>query len=89
MLVIFYNLRENYKESLRTLKFAQRAKSIVQNVKPNEIMAFDENLIKRLQNEINNLKLVLNMRKKRGQAGIFEDKMLQLKVKFILFKGRK
>ena len=62
------------------MKFADRAKSIMHKIKPNEIMAYDENLIRRLQNEINNLKDVLNIRKKRGKFNDVEDELLRLKV---------
>lgn len=65
---------------MNTLKFADRAKCIMQKIKPNYIMAFDENLIKRLQIEIKSLKEVLNIRKKRGQFNNFEDELLRLKV---------
>jgi hypothetical protein len=53
----------------------------MQKVRPNEIQAYDGNLIRRLQNEINNLKEVLNLRKKRGQFNQMENELLRLKVR--------
>jgi hypothetical protein len=57
----------------------------MQKVRPNEILAYDENLIRRLQNEINSLKEVLNLRKKRGQFNQMENELLRLKVRCYLF----
>jgi len=53
----------------------------MQKVRPNKIQAYDENLIRRLQNEINSLKEVLNLRKKRGQFNQMENELLRLKVR--------
>lgn len=52
----------------------------MQKVRPNEILAYDENLIRRLQTEINSLKEILNIRKKRGQFNKIENELLRLKV---------
>lgn len=67
-----------YEESLSTLKFADRAKSVMIKVKPNEVMAFDEDLVKKLLNEINQLKQILSMRKKIGTVNI-ENQLIKLK----------
>jgi hypothetical protein len=70
---------ENFEESLSTLKFSDRAKSIMQKAEPNYIQGNDENLIKKLNDEINNLKAILNLRRKRGVFGEFEDQFIKLK----------
>ncbi len=69
----------NYDETVSTLKFADRAKSVLTKVRPNEVMAYDENLINKLTKEINELKSILAIRKKRGNYGEFEDQLLKLK----------
>jgi hypothetical protein len=69
----------NYDETVSTLKFADRAKSVLTKVKPNEVMAYDENLINKLTKEINELKSILAIRKKRGNYGEFEDQLVKLK----------
>jgi hypothetical protein len=64
---------------LSTLKFADRAKSVMTKVKPNEITAFDPDLVKKLMSEINYLKEILAMRKKNGTVKSIEDQFLKLK----------
>jgi hypothetical protein len=71
----------SYDESLATLKFADRAKNIFSVVKPNEILAFDENLISKLTAEVNSLKEILSIRKRKGIISDFEEKFLKLQVK--------
>lgn len=72
-------IRDNYDESLSTLKFADRAKSVFSKIKPNEILAADQDLIKKLTDEINNLKQILSIRKKRGNFGEVENQFIRLK----------
>lgn len=48
-------------------------------VKPNDIQANDEGLIKKLQQEIKNLKDIINIRKKTGKIDNTEIEMLKLK----------
>jgi hypothetical protein len=64
---------------LRTLKFADRAKSIFVKVMPNEISPNDEGLIKKLTSEINTLKEIINIRKKRGIITDIEMEFIKLK----------
>ena len=43
-------------------------------------MAFDENLVKKLQMEIGSLKEVLSIRRKKGKFNDVESQLLRLKV---------
>lgn len=61
------------------MKFADRAKSVFSKIKPNEILAADQDLIKRLTDEINNLKQILSIRKRRGNYGEVENQFIRLK----------
>lgn len=51
-------------ESLSTLKFADRAKSVMVKVKANEVNASDDALVAKLQREVQHLREVLNLRRK-------------------------
>jgi hypothetical protein len=62
-----------------TLKFADRAKSVLTKVRPNEIVAYDADVINKLTKEINSLKEILSIRKKRGTFGEIEDQFTKLK----------
>jgi len=55
-------------ESINTLKFAERAKHIVTEVKANKIEAQDAELVQKLQKEIKYLKAILNIRRKGTSA---------------------
>ena len=55
---------DNAEESISTMKFADRASMVMQRVKKNEISAKDDALIHKLQNEINYLKELLQLKKK-------------------------
>ena len=79
LIILINYFRVNYDESVSTLKFADRAKSVLTKVKPNEIMAYDEDLINKLTKEINSLKEILSIRKKRGTYGEIEDQFTKLK----------
>lgn len=61
---------ENIEETISTMKFADRAKQIMTNAKVNEINAYDDALIQKLQKEVQNLREMLNMRRKlKGTDG--------------------
>ncbi len=64
---------------MSTLKFADRAKSVLTKVRPNEIVAYDADVINKLTKEINSLKEILSIRKKRGTFGEIEDQFTKLK----------
>jgi hypothetical protein len=55
---------DNAEESISTIRFAERASMVVQKVKKNEFSAKDDALIHKLQNEINYLKELLQLKKK-------------------------
>lgn len=48
-------------------------------IQPNEIQAADQGLIKKLTDEINNLKQILSLRKRRGNYGDIENQFVKLK----------
>ena len=54
-------------ESLSTLKFADRAKQVMQRVKINKIFATNDKLVNKLQSEIKHLREVLNIRRNGGK----------------------
>jgi regulator of replication initiation timing len=66
-------------ESIATLRFADNAKSVFVKINPNQIVANDVNLVQKLTMEINNLKHILSLRKKRGNFGDIESELLKLK----------
>ena len=78
--------RDDFDENVSTLKFADRAKTIFSKVKPNEISGTDNNLINKLTSEINSLKEILNLRRKRGNITNVEDQLLKLKQENELLK---
>ena len=53
-------------ESISTLKFADRAKQILVKLKKNEISATNDQVINKLQKEIQHLKTLLNLKRKGG-----------------------
>ena len=59
-------LADSIEETISTLKFADRAKCVLQHVKRNEINAKDDHLIQRLQKEVQYLKELLTVKKTRG-----------------------
>jgi hypothetical protein len=65
-------------ESIATLKFSDNAKSVFVKINSNNIIN-DVGLVQKLQKEINNLKQILNLRKKRGNFGDYESEFLKLK----------
>lgn len=61
---------DNIEETISTLKFADRAKQVMTRVKANEINTMDDALVQKLQREVQNLREVLNLRKKSGSNDI-------------------
>ena len=59
--IVTYLNREYVDESLNTIKFAERAKHIVTEVKANKIEAADSELIGKLQTEVRHT-LLLNLK---------------------------
>lgn len=53
-------------ETISTLKFADRAKQVMVKVKKNEVSAMNDQLITKLQKEIQHLKTLLNLKRKGG-----------------------
>ena len=53
-------------ETISTLKFADRAKQIMVKIKKNEVSATNDQLITKLQREIQHLKTLLNLKRKGG-----------------------
>ncbi len=56
--------QHNIEETISTLKFADRAKNVMQRVKRQEVNAYEDAIINKLQREITFLKEVLNMKQK-------------------------
>jgi kinesin family protein 3/17 len=54
---------ESIEETISTLKFADRAKCVMQRVKKNEINAKDDALVQKLQKEVLYLKELLQMKR--------------------------
>ena len=63
-------LADCVEETIGTLKFADRAKCVMQRVKRNEISAKDDKLIQKLRKEVMHLKEVLAMRRKGNTKDI-------------------
>jgi len=59
---------DHVEESISTMKFANRAKEVMTQVKVNEINAKDDEAIQRLQKEVQSLRDILNMRRKGGSV---------------------
>lgn len=57
-------LMDSIEETISTLKFADRAKCVMQRVRKNEISAKDDALISKLQREVQYLKQLLQVKKK-------------------------
>ena len=53
-------------ETISTLKFADRAKQVMVKIKKNEVSATNNQLITKLQREIQHLKTLLNLKRKGG-----------------------
>ena len=59
-------LVDHSEETISTLKFADRAKKILQKVSANQVSAADDALVLKLQQEIQHLKEILNLKRKGG-----------------------
>lgn len=59
---------DNIEETISTLKFADRAKCVMQRVRKNEINAKDDALVQKLQREVQYLKELL-MQRRKGAGG--------------------
>ncbi len=59
-------LVDHSEETISTLKFADRAKKILQKVSANQVSAADDALVLKLQREIQHLKDILNLKRKGG-----------------------
>lgn len=69
----------NYiEETINTLKFADRAKQVMVKIKKNEISATNDQLVAKLQREIQHLKSMLSLNKKGGLQDISQQ-LLALK----------
>ena len=72
------SMQDCCEETISTLKFADRAKSILVKVQANEINAADDARILQLQKEVQYLKEILNL-KRKGNASDVNQMLLQLK----------
>ena len=76
---------ENFEESISTLKFADRAHEIMTQVTPNQVEneEFDPSKggkeFTKIYNELNELKQLLNIRKKRGTLDPIQEQFIKLK----------
>lgn len=69
---------DHLEESISTLKFAERAKFVQVKVTKNEINATDDELVKKLQKEVQYLKEILTL-KRKGDAVSVHQKLYFLK----------
>ena len=74
---------ENFEETLSTLKFADRAHSIMTTVSMNKLNNLDEGFkskeFSKICEELSQLKQLLNIRKKRGTLEPIQEELLKLK----------
>lgn len=63
------------------MKFADRAQSVKNKVKINEFDSEDNEAVKRLKDEVANLRQILNYRKKQGNLTEIEVEFHRLKVR--------
>lgn len=66
-------------ETISTLKFADRAKQIMQNVKKNEVSATNDKLVRKLLREVDHLREILNLKKAGGPLKEVNEKLWILK----------
>ena len=75
----------NFEETLSTLKFADRAHSVMAKISPSDINISDNYtnednaMIKKLTNELNEVKQLLNLRVKRGTIEPLQKEIMKLK----------
>ena len=78
---------ENYDETLSTLKFADRAHSIVTKISMNKLDNKNESKeFYKIYNELSQLKQLLNIRKKRGTLEPIQEEFFKLKDENALLK---
>ena len=74
---------ENFEETISTLKFADRAHSIMSEVSMNQLENKDESVnnkeFNKLRDELFQLKQLLNIRRKRGTLEPIQEELLKLK----------
>ena len=74
---------ENFEETLSTLKFADRAHSIMSKVSMNQLTNNDESYkskeFNKIYDELFQLKQLLNIRRKRGTLEPIQEELLKLK----------
>ena len=76
-LIAAVNSREDCAmETISTLKFADRTKSILVQVKANKMNAADDALILRLQKEVQHLKEILSLNRKGGNENVNQQLLL-------------
>ena len=63
-------IESSIEESISTLKFADRAKEVMQMVKKNEYSAKDDVAVQKLQKEVLHLKEVLNLKRKNNSKDL-------------------
>ena len=75
----------NFDETLSTLKFADRAHSVMAKISPSDVNISDNYtnednaMIKKLTNELNEMKQLLNLRVKRGTIEPLQKEIMKLK----------
>ena len=67
---------DHSEETISTLKFADRAKKIMTKVTANEISKADDELVLKLQKEIQHLKEILNMKRKGGAHDMHQQLLI-------------
>ena len=72
-------IRSCMDETISTLKFADRAKQIMQNVKKNEVSATNDKLVRKLLREVDHLREILNLKKAGGPLKEVNEKLWILK----------
>ena len=73
---------ENYEESLNTLKFADRAHEVMTKISPSKLLnnfGDKEREILKLNQEVSELKELLNIREKRGTLVPIQEELIKLK----------
>ena len=74
---------ENFEETVSTLKFADRAHSIMSQVSKNQLSNQDDDIrtkeYNKLAEELSKLKQLLNIRKKRGTLEPIQEELIKLK----------
>lgn len=69
--------KNNLEETISTLKFADRAKNVMQRVRRSEVSVHEDAAVGKLQREVSFLKEVLMM-KQKGTVGEMSNKVIKL-----------